>query len=155
MGLRPPCSALVAGLLTPAGIPTFPYPSLYFGDFNCQHINWGYSKTSPDGESPDSWATANKLGLLYDPNEVASFSSRRWNVGTNPDLAFASVGRTCCREVPAVTTLAFHHNATEIQSFSPLRSGEPLKLSQGWLEALLPSYRWFSWETATSGHNKH
>ena len=49
---------------TPTAIPTFPYPSLYAGDFNCQHVNWSYNKTSPDGESLDSWATSNNLGLL-------------------------------------------------------------------------------------------
>jgi len=35
----------------------------------------------------------NNLGLLYNPKETASFFSRRWNVGTNPDLAFASFGQ--------------------------------------------------------------
>jgi len=77
--------------LTPTTIPTLPHPSLYVGDFNCQHVNWGYSTTSPDGESLDSWAISNNLGLLYNPKETSSFFSRRWNVGTNPDLAFASL----------------------------------------------------------------
>ena len=40
--------------LTPTTIPAFPHPSLYLGDFNCQHVNWGYNTTSPDGESQDS-----------------------------------------------------------------------------------------------------
>ena len=30
---------------------------------------------------------------MYNPKETASFFSRRWNVGTNPDLAFASFGQ--------------------------------------------------------------
>ena len=30
--------------------------------------------------------------LLYNAKEAASFYSGRWNTGTNPDLAFASVG---------------------------------------------------------------
>ena len=51
--------------LTPTTIPTFPNPNLYVGDFNCQHVNWGYNTTSPDGESLDFWATPNNLGLLY------------------------------------------------------------------------------------------
>ena len=46
--------------------------------------------TPPDGENLDSWATSNNLGLLYNRKETASFFSRRWNVGNNPDLAFAS-----------------------------------------------------------------
>jgi len=49
--------------------------SLYAGYFNGQHVNWGYSKTSPDGENPVSWATANNLALLQDPKEVAHFSA--------------------------------------------------------------------------------
>ena len=79
--------------LTPTAIPTFPHPSLYVGNFNCENVNWGYNKTSPDGESLYSWATSNNLGLLYDPNEVISFSSHRWNIGTNPDVALASVSQ--------------------------------------------------------------
>jgi len=85
---KPPCSRL-----TPTTIPTFPHPSLYAGDFNCQHVNWGYNTTSPDGESLDSWETSNNLGLLYNPKETASFFSRRWNIGTSQDLAFASLGQ--------------------------------------------------------------
>jgi len=78
---------------TPTAIPTFPHPSLYVGDFNCQHVNWSYNKTYPGGESLDSRATSNNLGLLYNPKETASFFSHRWNVGTNPNLAFASFGQ--------------------------------------------------------------
>jgi len=62
---------------TPTAIPMFPHPSLHVGDFNCQHVNCGYNKTSPDGESLDSWATFNNLGLLYNPRETASFFSHR------------------------------------------------------------------------------
>jgi len=62
---------------TPTAISTFPHPSLYVtGDFKCQHVNWGYNKTSPDGESLDSWATSNNLRLLYNPKDTASFSHR-------------------------------------------------------------------------------
>jgi len=68
-------------------------PSLYVGDFNCHHVNWGYNTTSPEGESLDSWAASNNLGLLYKPKETVGFFSCRWNVGTNPDLAFASLGQ--------------------------------------------------------------
>ena len=53
----------------------------------------GYNTTSPDGESLDSWATSDNFGLLYNPKETASFFSRRWNVGTNPGLDFASFGQ--------------------------------------------------------------
>jgi len=59
---------------------------------NCQNINWGYSIASPDGESLDSWATVKIHALLNDPKRIASFSSHPYNLGTDPDLAFASVG---------------------------------------------------------------
>jgi len=29
--------------LAPTTIPTFPHPTLYTGDFNCQHVNWDYN----------------------------------------------------------------------------------------------------------------
>jgi len=74
-------------------IPTLPHPTLYVSDINYQHVNWGYNKTSPGGEKLDSWATSNNPGLLYNPKETASYISQRWNVGTNPDLAFVSLGQ--------------------------------------------------------------
>ena len=38
------------------------------------------------------WASINCLALLCNVKDAASFYSGRWNTGTNPDLAFASVG---------------------------------------------------------------
>jgi len=58
-------------------------------------------------------------------------------------------------KVPAVTTSALPHNDTKTQGSCPQQSGEALELSQGWLEAVLPSHRWIRWEIATSGHTKH
>ena len=73
-------------------LPVFPHPCLYAGDFNCRHADWGYNDNSPDGECLAGSATINCLALLYNVKDVASFYSGRWNTGTNPDLAFASVG---------------------------------------------------------------
>ena len=70
----------------------FPHPCLYAGDFNCRHADWGYDDNSPDGECLAGWASINCLALLYNAKDAASFYSGRWNTGTNPDLAFASVG---------------------------------------------------------------
>ena len=40
-----------------------------------------------------SWlASINSLALLYNAKDAACFYSNRWNTGTNPELAFASVG---------------------------------------------------------------
>jgi len=66
-----------------------------------------------------------------------------------------TAGQTCPWKVPQVTTSALPHNATKTQGSCPQRSSEALELSQGWLEALLPSHRWIRWEIATSGHIKH
>ena len=63
----------------------------YAGDFNCRHADWGYDDNSPDGECLAGWASINCLALLYNAKDAASFYSGRWNTGTNPDLAFASV----------------------------------------------------------------
>ena len=62
-----------------------------------------------------------------------------------------TAGQTFFRKVPAVTTLALPHNATKIQGSCPQRSAEALELSQGRLEALLPSHRSIRREIATSG----
>ena len=139
---RPRVYKLPRWRFAPSAIPTFPHPSLYVGDFNCQHVNWGYNTTSPDSESLVSWATSNNLGILYNPKETASFFSHQWNVGTNRDLAFASFGQksrlrkqTCSKRILAGTISAFSHKATKSQGSCPQRSGEALELSQGWLEA--------------------
>ena len=44
------------------------------------------------GESLADWASINCLALLHNAKDAANFYSGRWNTGTNPDLAFASVG---------------------------------------------------------------
>ena len=51
-------------------LPVFPHPCLYAGDFNSCLYD----------------------ALLYNAKNTASFYSGRWNTGTNPDLAFTSVG---------------------------------------------------------------
>ena len=77
-------------------LPVFPHPCMYTGNFNCRHADWGYDNNSPDGECLAGWASINCLALLYNAKDAASFYSGRWNTGTNPDLAFASVGPNSC-----------------------------------------------------------
>ena len=72
-------------------LPVFTHPCLYAGDFNGHHIDWGYDDNSLDGECLASWTSINSLTLLCNAKNAASFYSGRWNTGTNPDLAFASV----------------------------------------------------------------
>ena len=70
----------------------FTHPCLYAGDFNCRHADWGYDDNSPDGECLAGWASINCLALLHNAKDAAGFYSCRWNTGTNPNLAFASIG---------------------------------------------------------------
>ena len=72
-------------------VPVFPHPCVYAGDFNCRHADWGYDDNS-QGDCLAGWASINCLALLYNAKNAASFYSGRWNTGTNPDLAFVSVG---------------------------------------------------------------
>ena len=61
-------------------------------DRNRRHADWGYDDNSPDGECLAGWASINCLALLYNAKDAASFYTGRWNTGTNPEVAFASVG---------------------------------------------------------------
>ena len=72
-------------------LPVFSHPCLYVGDYNYHHADWGYNNNSPDGECLAGWVSINCLSLLYNAKNAASYYSGRWNTGTNPDLAFASV----------------------------------------------------------------
>ena len=73
-------------------LPVFTHPCLYAGDFNCPHVDWGYNTNSADGDCLLTWANSNNLALLHDPKDEPSFHSGRWNTGTNPDLAFTTIG---------------------------------------------------------------
>ena len=77
-------------------LPVFPHPCLYADDFNCRYADWGYDDTSPDDECLAGWASINCLALLYNAKDAANFYFGLWNTGTNPDLAFASVGPNSC-----------------------------------------------------------
>ena len=78
--------------LQASDLPVFPHPVLYAGDFNCPHVNWGYRTSSSDGECLVAWSSLNGLVPLHEPKDVATFHSGCWNTGTNPYLAFVSVG---------------------------------------------------------------
>ena len=80
----------------PKRLQTLDLLCLYAGDFNCCHADWSYDDKSPDNECLAGWATINCLALLYNAKDAASFYSGRCNTGTNPDLAFASVGPNSC-----------------------------------------------------------
>ena len=53
---------------------------------------WGNDDNSPDGKRLARWESTNSLPLVYNAKDVTRFCSGRCNPGTNPDLAFDSVG---------------------------------------------------------------
>ena len=69
-------------------LPVIPHP--------CHHADWGYEDNSSDSECLAGWASINCLALLYNAKDADSFYSGRWNTGTNPDLAFTSIGPNSC-----------------------------------------------------------
>ena len=77
-------------------LPVFPHPCLYAGDFNCQHVDWGYDASSADGEYLVGWANTNNLALLHNPKDAASFYSSRWNTNITPNLAFVGIDSDSC-----------------------------------------------------------
>ena len=114
----------------------FPHPCLYAGDFNCRHADWDYNDNSPDGECLAGWASINCLALRYNAKEASSFYSGRWNTGTNPDLAFASVGPNSrlldrrvlekyCENVYHKYNAEYCENASRLRAFVP-RTGAGL-----------------------------
>ena len=83
-------------IVNPLDLQVFSYPCLYAGDFNCCRADWGYDDNSQDSECLADWESINCLALLYNAKDAASFYSSHWNTGTNPDLAFASIGPNSC-----------------------------------------------------------
>jgi len=68
----------------------FPHTSLYVGEFNCQHVNWGFNKTPL---TVRAWTPAQHSTILdccTTQRKQPVFFSHRWHVGTNLDLAFAN-----------------------------------------------------------------
>lgn len=74
-------------------IPSFEHPSIYAGDFNSHHQNWGYASNDNNGDHLNSWSENKNLWLLYDAKERGTFHSARWRRDYNPDLTFVSTGK--------------------------------------------------------------
>src|ERR1041384_8662065 len=64
----------------------------FLGDFNCQHVDWGYSSSNEEGESLSDWASSLDLHLLHDAKQKGSFHSARWKRDYNPDLCWVTSG---------------------------------------------------------------
>ena len=74
----------------------FPHSCLNSGDFNYQHVDWGYDANNADGKCLVGWVNTNNLVLFHNPKDAASFHFDHWNTSTNPDLAFISIDSDSC-----------------------------------------------------------
>ena len=138
-------------------IPTFPHPSLYAGNFNCEILigatekyllmvrTWtpGQHQTTlgcctTQREQPVSLVTNGTLAPW--PSQMSARTTYNW--------------QTCFRKVLAVTTSALPHNARKTQGSWPQWSVEALELPQRWLQALLPSCRWIHWDCCLRHNNQ-
>lgn len=74
-----------------AVLPCHDHPSIYAGDFNSHHQNWGYSMNDDNGTQVNQWSEYNNLWLVYDAKDKGTFHSARWRRDYNPDLVFVSM----------------------------------------------------------------
>ncbi|XP_047999764.1 uncharacterized protein LOC125236889 [Leguminivora glycinivorella] len=72
------------------GLPVFPHPCIFAGDFNSHHIAWRYDSNDLNGIHLQQWAEQNSFHLVFDAKEKGSFRSARWKRDYNPDLTFVS-----------------------------------------------------------------
>lgn len=84
--------------LSTSALPSVLAPTTCAGDFNCQHADWGYSHTTPDGETLCEWTSTANAQLLFDPKEPPSFLGKRIKlscvVATVPTSRFGMKGAT-------------------------------------------------------------
>ena len=82
------------------------------------NMSTGVTTKPPDNESLDFWATSNNLGVLYDPKEIASFSSHRALMGTYSDRVTPSLlsrlEQKQERWEEAVNSIDFSHSSRKV-----------------------------------------
>ncbi|XP_052268657.1 uncharacterized protein LOC127870037 [Dreissena polymorpha] len=71
-------------------IPTEESNFIVVGDFNSHSQSWGYDDMDRRGEEVEEWQDDNKLNLINQPEDLATFYSRKWHTTSTPDLAFCT-----------------------------------------------------------------
>ena len=71
-------------------LPVLPHPSVFIGDFNSHHPDWGYQTADSDGDQLQNWSTLNDLQLIHDTKQRGTFHSARWQRDYSPDLCWMS-----------------------------------------------------------------
>jgi len=67
-----------------------PHQSIYIGDFNSQHTNWGYEIINNNSEILYNWMDSENMHLLSNAKGRITFHSDRWNRSYNPDVCIVS-----------------------------------------------------------------
>ena len=49
------------------------HPTMYAGDFNSHHADWGYDTPNNDGDMLLGWASCSDLTLMRDPVQRGTF----------------------------------------------------------------------------------
>lgn len=91
-------------------IPASEDRCLIVGDFNSHSEMWGYTSADKRGEEVEDWQIDAKMVLLNDPDDQATFYSRRWCSSSTPDLAFATddISRIAQRKVDRQLSTSDH-----------------------------------------------
>ena len=105
-------------------IPGFKRPCIYARDFNCHSTTWGYPSTNSEGISLEHWASAEDLTLLFDPKQLHTFHSARWNTTSNPDLVFTKLKGALPQRLILDPFPKTHHRPSLI---TPVNPTEPVK----------------------------
>lgn len=92
-------------------LPLFPHPTIYMGDFNSHHQNWGYDQNDINGNSVNEWINTNNHELVFNIKDRGTFKSARWNKNYNPDLCVVSRDPNCVQSLANRTVLSgFPHS---------------------------------------------
>uniref|UniRef100_H3A8G6 Endonuclease/exonuclease/phosphatase domain-containing protein n=1 Tax=Latimeria chalumnae TaxID=7897 RepID=H3A8G6_LATCH len=62
------------------------HSTIYVGDFNSHHTDWGYEVSDANGEALTDWMSAQDVHLVFDAKHHATFRSARHAREYNPDL---------------------------------------------------------------------
>uniref|UniRef100_H3AH60 Endonuclease/exonuclease/phosphatase domain-containing protein n=1 Tax=Latimeria chalumnae TaxID=7897 RepID=H3AH60_LATCH len=74
--------------------PGYHPPTVYMGDFNCQHTDWGYNYSTANGEALCNWASQRDLTLFFNSQPPSTQVDGALSVTqTRPDIPTSSILR--------------------------------------------------------------
>lgn len=71
-------------------LPVFQQCTIYMGDFNSHHIDWGYKHNDENGNKICEWINLHNLDLIVDLKDRKTFRSAAHGTSSNPDLCIVS-----------------------------------------------------------------